>query len=299
MWLVALIIAECAALYYVTLHWFGYVPVALSLFVYYVARYRDGTDYTGDMRWDAFRRLRVWHWLSPVTRDIINVAEYGAEPNVSKMYVLLPGAGDLYVSLVWGIGLHGNALPTRAMSASLLYVVPLAYMCVPGLREVLQWSGAISFQPSGPHSLPLVLQDVVQARRSVALYASITADHYGGHDEGAATLPLSDDMVNFIRERRVYLAPVLVQNEHRRYAVRVPWAGVPWAWRHGRHPFPVLCCYRCFASSKPPLVRLAFGALTCCDPDVYQDGRAIRDLFETRAKRLACTDTGDEAISFK
>ncbi len=287
MWIVLAALSELALLYWL-FSLFGYI-IALPLFIYVGLRYLDGTEYTGAMNWHAFRRLRVWRWLSPVMPPHTS-ADYGNQPQVQNMYVLVsPNESNCtYSALVWGIGLHGGTLHD-AMASSLLYVVPAVYMWVPLLREVLQWSGAVC--AGGAHPLRLVLQDALHRRHSVAYYASITADAYGGVPS------ISDDMLDFARQTAACLAPVAVFNEHERYWTRAfNWGGC--CWSRCRYPFPVISLYRLFAPKRPPRLRLVFGHLTRCDPLVYTDAKAIRSQFEEGAKRLVCTDVGETPIKF-
>lgn len=79
-------------------------------------------------------------------------------PNTKRLYVLVPG--DTLISLVWGIGLHGDQLP---FAEHLHYVVPPILLWIPILRDILMWTGAITYSPTRP--LDSILVDMLNRSR--------------------------------------------------------------------------------------------------------------------------------------
>ncbi len=300
MWLLVLVVLEC----YVTLHFIRTLNYGFLTLAFFYAMYRalDDSEYTGDARFNGLRRLRVWRLLSPVEHlhsDTDNNAR-----KKSRIYVVMPSAGDVYASLVWGVGLHGGAL-SAGMADSLVYVVPPIFLWVPLLREVLLWSGAITF--SARRSLTTVLQDVLASGRSVALYSCMTSEVPPPPPPaaGARTLyvtQLSTAMFDFVRQKKFLLAHVYVSGATERYWVHhvLPYGNLltRFIWTHTRYPFPVLWCYRFFARTRPPPMKLAFGNLLKCDPKVYETADALRHAFEASAMRAPCAELGGPIIQF-
>ena len=173
------ILVVLALLYWIFVHWLSMYVTALCTLVY-MLWYMDGKEYTGERHWPQFRRFALWRYLSPVQHCVFNDADLnGIDYQTRRIYALLPG--DTLVSSVWGIGMHGGALSHFA--DRMHYVVPPIFMWIPLLRDVLLWTGAITYHPR-KRPLKDVLLALLHANRSVCYCPS----HY------ANTLPESDSI---------------------------------------------------------------------------------------------------------
>ncbi len=294
MWLLLLVCAELVALYW----WCTNYVVALFLLCY-ALWYMDGSEHRGTRRWNAFRRLRIWKWLSPV-EYVMASPDFQSDPS-PRLYVALPG--DTHVPLIWGFGLHGGAL-SEAMSERLLYVVPPVYMWVPLLRDVLLWSGAIC--TGKKTSLNVLLQDaIVKETSSVAFYASHTSNTYMPPRDGAGevrTQAVSDEMLSFVLERTMSMGVVVIAKEHERYWImssnvcRVHTLQRA-CWERTRHAFPLVCCYRGYFSRRPPpKVLLQFGPMQHYTKTLFPTAASLKEDFETTVDALCVRDLHDDVL---
>jgi hypothetical protein len=288
MWLLAIVLVELILLYYCVTN---YVTV-LFLFLY-LLWYMDGSEHRGNRSWEAFRSLSLWKRLTPITHIASSTFHSDTTP---RLYVVLPS--DTYVALFWGFGLHGGNMQGR-----LLYVVPPIYMWIPVLRDVLLWSGAITYGKK--MSLTLLLQTALQKdTSSVAFYASLTSDSFVPVAEDMTdametqTQAISDDMLDFVLQRNVSLCAVVVCKEHERYWIpRIKGGLQRAAWTRFRHPFPLVCCYRgYFARTPPPAVIVQFGPMLTNAAAMYGTRAELKQAFETIVHGLCVADLHDNVL---
>lgn len=132
-----------------------YILCAFAFF--YVWSYLDGKEYTGERHWPLFRNLVVWKWLSPV--------EYVLPSDVKgkRLYFMIPCATP--IPLIWGIGLHGGELKFHY---PIHYIVPPLYLWLPVVRDVLMWTGAVTYsRHNSIYALNTVILDLLDRGRSV------------------------------------------------------------------------------------------------------------------------------------
>lgn len=279
----------------------------------YALSYWDGKEYTGERRWSAFRSLRLWQWLSPIEyapltphqeRDLNLVSA-----RVRRLYVMVPG--DTIVSLVWGVGLHGGRLqPTVA--DKLHYIVPPAYLWIPILRDVLLWTGAITYH-STKRPLNGILLDMLNSNRSVCycpselanvvLTPSSSSGGRGGEDEeeglggGVIHSPCPDDeILSFALEETIQLVPVVVHGEQRRYHIfRLAWVQ-SFFYRHIGYPFPLVFFPRICNKQRPPLLLLQVGHIIECNEKFGKSVETLRDHFVQAVAGLTATELGDDEM---
>lgn len=276
------------ALYALLLHVLNpYVSAGLSLL--YALWYLDGREYTGERHWPQWRRFALWRYLSPVQYSIVNATDLEAQAG-PRLYVLMPG--NTYFATLWGIGLHGGRLPAK--SAQLMHwVVPPLLMAIPLLRDVLLWSGAVTWHERH-HPLADVLHALLNANRSVVYCPSLYANTVR---EGATTAGLSDQMLLFAREQRLQLVPLLVSGERQRYhMVETPSVlrAQRWCFAHVGYPFPMLVWPRYCGRKRPPPLGLQFGAIMRCE--VYPDVEHLRKALNENVLNMACLELGDEEL---
>lgn len=92
---------------------------------------------------EGLRSLPVWrHFPFMVKVNYVDEKEFTKAGRDEKfIFVVLPNPTNTV--LIWGFGFHGNA--TTLGSLKLCYLLPAVLFWVPGLRELLLWSGAVSY----------------------------------------------------------------------------------------------------------------------------------------------------------
>lgn len=290
----------------------------LYLFVFialiYGLWYFDGKEYTGERRWEGFRNLRLWKWLSPIEYTFANHTDLSLmNANVKRLYVLIPG--DTYISLIWGIGLHGGHL--LPFSSKLHYVVPPIFMWIPLLRDVLLWTGAVTYH-SKKRPLDTVILELLQANRSVCYCPSdfsnvvvpmMDLEQGSGGDGGGGSAAVvgeeemrftittpcpSDEMFTFARQERLQLVPVVTHGERRRYYI---WEGLgrvqEFFFQRMGYPFPICFALRVFSKRRPPRLHQQFGSIIECN-EKYQTNEQLKESFCASIKSLTSVELGDD-----
>ena len=278
---------------------FGFILLIYGLW------YFDGKEYTGERRWEAFRNLRLWKWISPVDYTFANHTELSlvnSNVKVKRLYVLIPG--DTYISLIWGIGLHGGQL--LPFSSRLHYVVPPIFMWIPLLRDVLMWTGAVTYH-SKKRPLDTLILELLQANRSVCYCpsdfsnvveeAKETADIEGGGEDTryVVTTPCpSEEMFSFARQEKLQLVPVVTHGERRRYAILEKLGRVQeFFYQRIGYPFPLCFALRIFGKKRPPKLHQQFGPILECN-EKYQTNDQLRESFCASIHSLTCVELGDD-----
>lgn len=278
------------------------------LILIYSLWYFDGKEYSGERRWDGFRRFRFWNWLSPVEYTFSNVKELCLlNVNTKRIYILLPG--DTLMPLVWGIGLHGGRLSNK-YSEKLHYIVPPIFMWVPLMRDILLWTGAVTYHPTR-RPLTSIILELLQNNRSVVycpshlgniLYGTGTA---GGGDIEAPLLAAeedevetpcpTDELLSFARQEQIQMVPVVVQGERQRYHHLLIKRVQGFFFERIGYPFPCLFWINIFSKTRPPKLQQQFGAIIHCDAK-YTSNEVLKDSFKECVRTLACRDLGDNTL---
>lgn len=267
----------------------------IFILLIYALWYFDGREYTGERRWDAFRTLRLWKWLSPMDYTFANHKDLClTNAAVKRLYILIPG--DTYIPLVWGIGLHGGELSPFAHR--LHYVVPPIFMWIPLLRDVLLWSGAVTYSKKRP--LDSVILELLQANRSVCYCPSDfsnvvqeVVDVETGRSIVQTPCP-SDEMFSFARQEKLQLVPVVTHGERRRYAILEKLARIQeFFFQRIAYPFPLIFGLRICSKTRPPLLHQQFGPIIECT-EKYQTNEQLRESFAASVHALTCVELGDD-----
>jgi len=273
--------------------------------------YFDGKEYSGERRWDWVRRFRLWNWLSPVEYTFANAKDLCLfNANTKRIYILLPA--DTLIPLVWGIGLHGGRLSGK-FSERLHYIVPPVYMWVPLLRDVLMWTGAVTYHPTRKPLNDIVLE-LLQHSRSIVYCPShlgnILYDTGGAGEEDIEAPPVpgesaietpcpSDELLSFARAEQIQMVPVVVQGERQRYYMlthrfllkRVQ----TFFFDRIGYPFPFVFCFKLFSRTKPPKLQQQFGAIMHCDAK-YPSNQVLKESFKECVRALQCRELGDNTL---
>lgn len=245
-----------------------YVTIFIGLI--YALWYFDGKEYTGERRWDAFRQLRIWTWLTPVQYVFPHRADM--TQTMCKRLFVFPTALTPS-SLIWGIGLHGGQL---TMNQPLHYIVPPVYMWIPFLRDVLMWTGAVTYSLHNTelNSKTRVIESLLEHGRAVAYSPSNFFNHLYVDDLEASIehrYP-TDDVLNYCIRQSVTLIPVIVNHEHERYRI-VLHPKIQTLQRrlyaYLEYPLPFCYWYRLFNRKRPPKIVLNIGHAMSCN--LYAD----------------------------
>lgn len=257
---------------------FGYyVPYYVSIIVFflYALWYFDGKEYTGERRWDAFRSISAWKWITPIQYIFPNKLDI-AQTRGKRLFIMPTCATT--TPLLWGIGIHGGSM---SMNQPIHFVVPPPYMWVPFLRDVLMWMGGVSYslrrQDFGKDK---VIQHLLDNGRVVVYAPSNFYNPYSdSHDVEAIVdhrYP-SSEMLQFCIEESVSIIPVIVSGEADRY--KMVDTGVLQKWTYSKldYPLPHVHWFKFFNASRPPPIVLKIGPLLTCN--LYQrEGDGIEKL---------------------
>ena len=283
---------------YACIFWINFYSLVFIILVYGLW-YFDGKEYTGERRWDAFRTLRIWKWLSPLDYTFTNKLDLNlTNAAVKRLYVLIPG--DTYISLIWGIGLHGGELSPFA--SRMHYIVPPIFMWIPLLRDVLLWSGAVTFH-SKKRPLDSILLELLQSNRSVCYCPSdfsnvvepkVDVEHGVPKDYYTIKTPCpSEDMFSFARQEQLQLVPIVTHGERKRYYVMELPRVQEFFYRLIGYPFPLIFCLRIFNKTRPPLLHQQFGPIIECNAK-YESNEQLRESFVNCVEALRCVELGDD-----
>lgn len=288
-------------LVYASVNWINTYALIFVLLVY-IPWYFDNKEYNGERRWDWLRRLYLWRFISPIEYTFANLKDLSLmNHTIRRIYVMVPG--DTIMSLIWGIGLHGGQLP---FAERLHYVVPPIFMWIPLLRDVLLWTGAITYHYK-KRPLETVLLEMLHNNRSVCYcpsnFANMTSDD-GEEDIETGSLTrtvpcLSEEMLQFALHEQIQLVPVVVHCERKRYYIfthdfllkRIQRF---FYWYIG-YPFPLFFWLKMFSRTRPPLLHQQFGAIIECNQK-YASTTLLKESFKDAVEALTCRELGDDSL---
>lgn len=154
--------------------WHGlYIMIFLGL-IYFGLVFMRRDDYTGYATYDWWRRLRVWRRISATNvmlGDETLFTQQASSANYALntrqyLFIVLPNASN--ASLIWTFGLHGNGWP-GVEHVRPCYIIPRCYFWIPGMREFMLASGAVSDRgKTSGNGLEDVVMDLLSRGRSVA-----------------------------------------------------------------------------------------------------------------------------------
>lgn len=162
--------------------WLSFGIVLLYSLWYFI----DTNEYNGTREWRWFRELPVWKKCHNF--DVLCTDKH-YQRNSVRVYIFV-GCESIY-PLFWCVGLHGGQQNT-----TMYYVVPPRYMWIPIVRDVLMWSGAITFSTSNDaYTYNSVLISMVNAKKSVC----------------CAGIP-ENDILSVMKHNQAIFVPVTVQD---------------------------------------------------------------------------------------
>jgi hypothetical protein len=293
-------------LVYVGIYWINVYALGFFLFIYALS-YFDGKEYTGERRWTFFRSWRIWQWLTPMDYAALTpqqARDLELVTKVKRLYLMVPG--DTIISLVWGIGLHGGRL-TPAVAEKLHYIVPPIYLWIPLLRDVLLWTGAITYHAQ-KRPLNSILLDMLNSNRSVCYcpseLANVTLDEASdlenaenGTFSNSSSSPCPDaEILNFALQESIQLVPIVVHGERRRYHMLHIRFLQRFFFKHINYPFPLLFFPRIFNKTRPPLLILQMGFLIECNEKFAKSPDILKGFFIEAIAGMTARELGDDEM---
>ncbi len=271
-----------------------YVNVYMTIFVmlFYYMWWSDGREYTGEGRWEAFRTLRIWKWLSPVTLAFPYKTDLTATMG-RRLFVFIPCSTPS--PLIWAIGLHGGLIDFKH---TIHYIVPAPYLWIPVMREVLLWTGAVTYSAFNPrYSQQEVILGLLNHGRSVCFSPSNFTNNLVDLENAIETRYPSDEVLSFAMAEKIQIFPVVVQGEHDRY--RVPQNGVlkavqAWMYEKIHYAFPMVYWYRLYNGTKPTAITVQFGMLMT--PELYDTPIHLRNAMKEYVDKTVSTTLKDKQI---
>lgn len=286
MYLLLIALLELHALTHIPLDLSFASLVCLSCVALYSMWYFDGKEYTGERRWEAFRRLPVWRWVSPVDVLIPEKSELQNVGGGKRLFVFTPCHTPS--ALIWSVGLHSGGV---RFDHTTHYILPPVFMWVPLVRDVLMWSGAITYSNrDARHNRDAVILDMLNQGRAVCYAPANFCPTKLGTDLEAsidARYP-SDDMLQKCIEQQIRIVPVVVQGEHDRYKIVSNTklsAAQAFCYKYADYPLPLCYWYRFYSHDRPPLLSVQFSAVMASE--VYETTDKLKAALKDKVGRFA------------
>jgi hypothetical protein len=182
------------------------------------------------------------------------------------------------------------------------YVVPPIFLWIPLLRDVLLWTGAVTYSRS--RSLDSVILDLLQSNRSVCYCPSYFANVVKSTDveTGSSVIETpcpSDEMFSFARQEALQLVPIVTHGERRRYFIFQAFARLQaLTFHYIGYPFPLCFALRIFSKTRPSLLHQQFGPIIECNAK-YATNEQLKESFCSSVHALTCSEVGDDEFKLK
>lgn len=222
----------------------------LLLLIYFLIKYFDGNEYTG---------FRVSSWLR---RHKFNTSIKYWLKNKEDLYgdrMLFVVMGNFTnLSLMSAFGLHGGFFD----KVDLVYLMPPILFKIPFLRDILLWTGAVTWKDNNCEQTIINL-----FHKGKCVVYPIQSDDllkYMGNAEEVSVSTPNKELIDFVSSHpNIHVVPVLIQNETKRYGIwKFPrllkitrYCQEKWGW-----PFPFMFCPRICGKEPPPKVNVHIGS---------------------------------------
>lgn len=254
---------------YFTVAEFYFLFTTIVFLLYIGLKYNDGDEYTGSRSWKFLRKYTFNRSI-----EYESVDKDGYIENERLLFIVLGNITNF--SLISGFGLHGG----KFADIDLNYILPPILFKIPILRDILLWTGAVTYV--GTDKIGAVIQ-LLKKNKSIA-YAPAGMDdllNYTGTDQETITLQNPTiDLFEFAIKNRIKLVPVLIQGETDRYNIRknkyihkiqryclnkIKW------------PFPFWFFVKIWNSEPPPKVKMFMGPIM--NSEIFTDATALSNSF--------------------
>lgn len=248
-----IVMAEVALLLWFFLKFEFYFLLSLGLFLWYATYFFDGNETTGYRTWNPIRKLHfgvkyVWGDKSQFV------------PPAGDKYLFVVMGNRTNLGLVLGFGLHGRNFH------NVCYLLPWSLFCIPLVRDVLLWTGAVSNRTD--------LLSLLEKGRSVC-YApnGMETDIEQGQFPNV-------DVFEFAFEHNVKVVPVHVLDEDKTFwIVNGPDWVQQWCMQRVGWPWPFYVLPRWKAE------RMTLKVGTPFKPNIHKDAKAFHNFFIAQVRR--------------
>jgi hypothetical protein len=173
----------------------------------YVLSYVDPATTRGNRNWEWFRRLKMWRFLWSWWFPISYHWQYHRfQMNTKYVFIVHPNPYNL--GMLMGLGLHGDQ--ETMTSLNLLWMAPRILLKIPGLRDLLLWSGAVDHDQGN-------LVDLMNRGHSVALCPNGMKDALMIEEDSICITKARREIFSFACEMGAELVPVLIYGEAELY----------------------------------------------------------------------------------
>lgn len=262
MWIILLLMSEI----FLSLLYLYFAKVYLFVFVfflYFVFYYSDKSEETGHRAWPALRSLQLWDHFTAVEYSFINEEEFANIGDRRLLFVLINNLTNM--GLISGFGFHGTSV---FGNLDLRYGMPPILFKVPGLREILLWSGAVS------ESCQLKQLKMGRSFISCPLKMGESGDFFEKIDPA---------LFEYAKQHDLFLVPVTLEGEAERYCI---WQSRFHQWSFARfgYPFPFFFYPQIFGSRPPKLMTVSIGSPL--NPALQKDAAEFKRIFIGQARHL-------------
>jgi len=247
---------------YARLYWPLFAVLLYSVLWYWV----DDSEKTGNRSWTWLRNWRIWQTQFTAVEYLFGNKNLRSELEKNERVVFVILRGNMTnMGMVSGFGFHGGVFAKM----DIVYLLPSMFFRVPGIREILLWSGAISYD-AGLQKLNDTLLGALNRQKSVC-FALNGMDEIMGKRETESEI--SEELFEFAKEQKIQFVPVEVTGERDRYAIYESSMQIL------GYPCPFLFGPRIFGAEPPPKLELIFGNLT--NPAKFTDVQHFNKWFFT------------------
>lgn len=249
---------------------FYFFLTSIFFFLYFILKYYDGDENTGNRAWKALRRFTLFG--KTVQYYMGNRETFSADQKHKRLLFVVVGNVS-NMGLIHGFGLHGGIF----QHVDLVYMLPKLLFKIPLLRDFLMWTGAVAHDENNLLSLMEKGKSVVYCPAGMEDLLSYTNPR--SDDQLAMKIP-TVDVFEFAIKHRVQLIPVLIAKEIERYAfLRGHWVNhiQRYCYNRWEWPFPFLFAPRIFGSKPPPKLDVQVGFPM--DSTVQESAEAFSKLF--------------------
>ena len=234
----------------------------ILLILYYVLKYTDGDEETGNRK---SKFLRSKYLFGKSTIMLISNPEV-FRINKKMLFVVVGNLTNM--GLIHSFGFHGGTFS----DINLVYMLPRILFKIPFLRDFLLWSGAVC---GGEHTI----MNLLESGKCVAYCPSEMQDlikYTENNSQKIVLTPPSSAIFELAKKNSIMIIPVLISGETDRYWILrghfIHQIQV-WAYEKFRWAFPTLFIKRRRAKE----LRIAIGQPM--DTSIHDDPEAFSKLF--------------------
>ena len=233
-----------------------YLILNMVIIGYLIFKYWDGDEETGNRAWHKVRRWAFWRRITPVEYVFLNREAVTNNNSKSSKRIFLVIGNVTYLGLLYGFGLHGGVF-----EGSIFYMVPWLPLSIPGLRDVLLWTGAI-----------------VESKDFANRQTVYAPGGWVNLMRGGIVNDVPLDIFDTCRANKMTVVPVLMSGEFERYNIYTRAKRIQqWCVTHLQWPFPFIFGLRLFGGDPPPKLSIHVG--TGIEASLYESSEELLRVF--------------------